>query len=130
MNSTYTIGNKTVNGTVAGLGVTAVLQAVVVVWSGSVALLGDTLHNIADARLEIEDVLVARRSGGAEAGPAQTDRPPKGVPPREVAAWSVAALAVTALIAGAWLVTSGPWGRREGAEPPPVRLSARNRLSA
>jgi cation diffusion facilitator family transporter len=31
------------------LGVTAVLQAVVVVISGSVALLGDTLHNVADA---------------------------------------------------------------------------------
>jgi cation diffusion facilitator family transporter len=31
------------------LGVTAALQAVVVVWSGSVALLGDTLHNVADA---------------------------------------------------------------------------------
>jgi cation diffusion facilitator family transporter len=33
----------------AGLGATAVLQAVVVVFSGSVALLGDTLHNVADA---------------------------------------------------------------------------------
>jgi cation diffusion facilitator family transporter len=33
----------------AGLGLTAALQAVVVVWSGSVALLGDTLHNVADA---------------------------------------------------------------------------------
>ena len=32
-----------------GLGVTAVLQAVVVAVSGSVALLGDTLHNVADA---------------------------------------------------------------------------------
>jgi cation diffusion facilitator family transporter len=32
-----------------GLSLTAVLQAVVVVWSGSVALLGDTLHNVADA---------------------------------------------------------------------------------
>ncbi|ROP30882.1 cation diffusion facilitator family transporter [Couchioplanes caeruleus] len=31
------------------LGLTAGLQAVVVVWSGSVALLGDTLHNLADA---------------------------------------------------------------------------------
>jgi cation diffusion facilitator family transporter len=31
------------------LGVTAALQAVIVVWSGSVALLGDTLHNVADA---------------------------------------------------------------------------------
>lgn len=31
------------------LGLTAVLQAVVVVISGSVALLGDTLHNVADA---------------------------------------------------------------------------------
>lgn len=32
-----------------GLGVTAILQAFVVVVSGSVALLGDTLHNVADA---------------------------------------------------------------------------------
>ncbi|HEY8472674.1 MAG TPA: cation diffusion facilitator family transporter [Natronosporangium sp.] len=32
-----------------GLGITAGLQAVVVAWSGSVALLGDTLHNLADA---------------------------------------------------------------------------------
>lgn len=32
-----------------GLGVTAVVQAIVVVLSGSVALLGDTLHNVADA---------------------------------------------------------------------------------
>ena len=31
------------------LGATAVLQAVVVVWTGSIALLGDTLHNVADA---------------------------------------------------------------------------------
>jgi cation diffusion facilitator family transporter len=33
----------------AVLGATAALQAVVVVWSGSVALLSDTLHNVADA---------------------------------------------------------------------------------
>jgi len=32
-----------------GLGATAVIQAAVVVVSGSVALLGDTLHNVADA---------------------------------------------------------------------------------
>ncbi len=31
------------------LGGTAVIQAIVVVFSGSVALLGDTLHNLADA---------------------------------------------------------------------------------
>jgi cation diffusion facilitator family transporter len=31
------------------LGITAGLQAAVVFWSGSVALLGDTLHNVADA---------------------------------------------------------------------------------
>lgn len=31
------------------LGVTALLQAIVVVFTGSVALLGDTLHNVADA---------------------------------------------------------------------------------
>src|SRR5690242_11527273 len=33
----------------AGLGITAALQAAIVVVSGSVALLGDTLHNVADA---------------------------------------------------------------------------------
>src|SRR3954466_2425127 len=33
----------------AALALTAALQAVVVVISGSVALLGDTLHNVADA---------------------------------------------------------------------------------
>jgi cation diffusion facilitator family transporter len=33
----------------AGLGLTAAIQAVVAVASGSVALLGDTLHNVADA---------------------------------------------------------------------------------
>ncbi|GAA0706312.1 cation transporter [Dactylosporangium roseum] len=31
------------------LGATAMLQAVIAAWSGSVALLGDTLHNVADA---------------------------------------------------------------------------------
>src|SRR6185436_13007890 len=31
------------------LGTTAAVQALIVVWSGSVALLGDTLHNVADA---------------------------------------------------------------------------------
>ena len=33
----------------AVLGATALLQGLVVLWSGSVALLGDTLHNVADA---------------------------------------------------------------------------------
>ncbi|BEL03617.1 cation diffusion facilitator family transporter [Actinoplanes sichuanensis] len=33
----------------AGLGVTAAVQAVIVAMSGSVALLGDTVHNVADA---------------------------------------------------------------------------------
>jgi cation diffusion facilitator family transporter len=32
-----------------GLGATAALQGLVAAWSGSVALLGDTLHNVADA---------------------------------------------------------------------------------
>jgi Co/Zn/Cd efflux system component len=32
-----------------GLGLTAAIQAVVVVLSGSVALLGDAMHNVADA---------------------------------------------------------------------------------
>jgi cation diffusion facilitator family transporter len=33
----------------AGLGITAALQAVIVIFSGSVALLSDTVHNLADA---------------------------------------------------------------------------------
>jgi cation diffusion facilitator family transporter len=44
----------------AGLAVTAAVQAVVVVLSGSVALLGDTLHNLADA-LTAVPLLVAFR---------------------------------------------------------------------
>jgi Co/Zn/Cd efflux system component len=53
----------------AGLGLTAAVQGAVVVMSGSVALLGDTLHNVADA-LTAVPLLVAfalhagrRRSG-------------------------------------------------------------------
>ena len=42
-------GRRALFTSVVGLGVTAVLQAGVVVLSGSVALLGDTLHNVADA---------------------------------------------------------------------------------
>ncbi|MCM3883726.1 cation diffusion facilitator family transporter [Frankia sp. R82] len=47
-----------------GLAVTAVVQAVVVVLSGSVALLGDTLHNVADALTAVPLLIaftVARR---------------------------------------------------------------------
>lgn len=49
----------------AGLGATAILQAIVVVFSGSVALLGDTLHNVADAMTAIPlglAFLVGRRA--------------------------------------------------------------------
>lgn len=42
-------GLRAVWWSLAGLGITAVLQAVVVVATGSVALLSDTLHNVADA---------------------------------------------------------------------------------
>jgi cation diffusion facilitator family transporter len=44
----------------AGLALTAAIQAVVVVLSGSVALLGDTLHNVADA-LTAVPLLIAFR---------------------------------------------------------------------
>jgi cation diffusion facilitator family transporter len=44
----------------AGLAVTAAIQSVVVVLSGSVALLGDTLHNVADA-LTAVPLLIAFR---------------------------------------------------------------------
>ena len=42
-------GMRTLGISLGGLGVTAVLQAVVVVLSGSVALLADTIHNVSDA---------------------------------------------------------------------------------
>ena len=42
-------GMRTLWISLAVLGVTAVIQAVVVALSGSVALLGDTIHNAADA---------------------------------------------------------------------------------
>ncbi|MBL7487305.1 cation transporter [Frankia sp. AgB1.9] len=44
-----TAGRRALLISLAGLGLTAAPQAVVVVLSGSVALLGDTLHNVADA---------------------------------------------------------------------------------
>ncbi len=49
----------------AGLGATAIIQVVIYLWSGSVALLGDTLHNIADALTAIPlgvAFLVGRRA--------------------------------------------------------------------
>jgi len=42
-------GIRTLWVSLAILGSTAAVQAIVVFWSGSVALLGDTLHNVADA---------------------------------------------------------------------------------
>jgi cation diffusion facilitator family transporter len=42
-------GIRALQWSLAGLGITAVLQGVVVAITGSVALLGDTLHNVADA---------------------------------------------------------------------------------
>ena len=42
-------GRRALLVSLAGLGLTAVVQGVVVVLSGSVALLGDTFHNVADA---------------------------------------------------------------------------------
>jgi len=42
-------GRRALVVSLVGLGVTAAIQAVVVVLSGSIALLGDTLHNVADA---------------------------------------------------------------------------------
>jgi cation diffusion facilitator family transporter len=46
-------GIKTVKVSLLGLGLTAALQVVVVVLSGSVALLADTIHNFADASTAI-----------------------------------------------------------------------------
>ncbi|MDT4937705.1 MAG: hypothetical protein QOG80_1376, partial [Pseudonocardiales bacterium] len=42
-------GRRTLVISFFGLGLTALVQAAVVLMSGSVALLGDTLHNVADA---------------------------------------------------------------------------------
>jgi cation diffusion facilitator family transporter len=45
----HSAGRRALFISLGGLGLTAVIQAVVVVLSGSVALLGDTMHNVADA---------------------------------------------------------------------------------
>ena len=45
----HAVGRRALFINLAVLAITAILQAVVVVLSGSVALLGDTLHNVADA---------------------------------------------------------------------------------
>ena len=42
-------GTRALVVSLAVLGLTALLQGLVVLWTGSVALLGDTLHNVADA---------------------------------------------------------------------------------
>ncbi len=54
------VGRRALIISLLGLGLTAALQAVVVLLSGSVALLGDTLHNVADA-LTAVPLLVAFR---------------------------------------------------------------------
>ncbi len=46
-------GRRALLASLAGLGLTATVQAIVVAVSGSVALLGDTLHNVADAATAI-----------------------------------------------------------------------------
>ena len=71
----------------AGPTVTSAIQAVVVVLSGSIAVLGDTLHNLADALTAVPLLVafrLARRSaskrdtygyGRAEASPACSSSP-------------------------------------------------------
>jgi cation diffusion facilitator family transporter len=49
MLDTGAVGIRATKVSLAGLGITALLQAVIVVISGSVALLSDTLHNLTDA---------------------------------------------------------------------------------
>ena len=61
------------------------------------------LHSIADARLEIEDVLGARRSGAVEAEPARQGEQAVGIHPREIAAWALAAVAIASAV-GAWVL--------------------------
>ena len=46
---TGAVGIRATKVSLAGLGITASIQAVIVVVSGSVALLSDTLHNVSDA---------------------------------------------------------------------------------
>ena len=61
----------------AGLALTAAIQAVVVILSGSVALLGDTLHNVADALTAVPLVVAFRlaRRAATRATPTATAEP-------------------------------------------------------
>ena len=61
-------GRRAVLVSLIGLSVTAGLQAVVVVMSGSMALLGDTLHNLADAEATTLTLRSAAVAGVARRG--------------------------------------------------------------
>jgi Co/Zn/Cd efflux system component len=65
---THDAGRRALLISLAGLLVTAIIQAVVVALTGSVALLGDTLHNVADALTAIP-LLIAFRLARRPANP-------------------------------------------------------------
>jgi cation diffusion facilitator family transporter len=90
-------GIRALKVSLVGLGVTALLQAIVVVFSGSVALLGDTLHNVADA-LTALPLWVAFRLGKRPA----SRRYPYGYGRAEDLAglFIVVAIAASAILAG------------------------------
>ncbi len=58
-------GRRALLVSLAVLALTALVQAVVVAWSGSVALLGDTLHNVADALTAVPLLIAFRLAGRA-----------------------------------------------------------------
>jgi Tol biopolymer transport system component len=66
---------------------------------------GQRLHDIGDARLEIDDAMNEPAEAAGAAAGATTARPNRGVQAREIAAWG---LATAATIAAVWLFASGP----------------------
>lgn len=99
-----------------GLGVTAAAQAVIVVLSGSVALLGDTLHNVADA-LTAVPLAIAFLLGRRAATRAYT----YGFGRAEDIAGIVVVIAGSAVAAG-WTAACSP---SNATAPPPATRSSK-----
>jgi cation diffusion facilitator family transporter len=101
-------GLRTLWISLAGLGVTAALQALIVAFSGSAALLGDTLHNVADALTAVPlgvAFLLGRR--------AATRAYPYGFGRAEDLAGVVIVLAIAASsVATAWFAADRLWHPR------------------
>jgi len=79
------------------------------------------LHSIADARLEMEDLVASRRSGAASAEAVVAQAGVTRTTSRGRVAWALVGASVTALAAAAVMLTS--FGASQSADSPALRVS-------